>query len=309
MNVINFFKFIASKRPDEYGIDKAVGAMNGGFSVPADENSSIDPDTFVMNGLLTTKEPPIHNFPDIRSYKKYNNDNLEDFYYVFDMNDRLSTVYLSDIYGGNHSAIARLMKYKAGIENPSLKQKPESPNEIDDITEVTINDGEEQILAFCRNYLNDLSEKEYKWIKISLEDDYMDDEDFKDALDDDFDRVIYILNKITTSSWCPDKVSFLHDYLFDCFRSVAEYESNIKNLNFDLVCNGISEFCNIKDVTFNWPLVYIHLDVSVIFPGGLNDEPEFNYGRWDNTGAVDIAEKGLSYKYIIEYFKKYPIEK
>jgi|LauGreDrversion4_2_1035121.scaffolds.fasta_scaffold65783_5 hypothetical protein len=305
MEVKNFFKFITSKRPEYTMVD----AVTKGYSVPVNSGSTVDNETLSINGLFTTKNE-IRNFPNIKSYKSYSDSEVEDFYYVFDVSDTRSASYLADIFGcDDYSTMIRLIKLKSGIETLSLKKRPESPYEIDNIKEIEFRHGdniEELVLTLCKNYLSDLSDDDYEQIGSILtdSDDSLDVEDFKQSFSsgDLYNFLEYL--HILSEEWCPDKIGILHDYLFDCFCSVAEYESDIYNKRFNLECDENSDYCNIERVDFKWPFVYLHLYTD----GDMrSDEPEFR-NQYDNiTNAPSEAKEGLSYKYVAEYFEKYPI--
>lgn len=303
MEVVNFFKFITSKRPEYTMVD----AITKGYSVPANSGSTVDDETLSINGLFTTKHK-IPNFPDIKSYKSYIDSEVEDFYYVFDASDMRSASYLADIYGcEDYSTMVRLVKYKSGIEIPSLKRKPESPYDIDNITEVDFSYNENIegiILKLCQTYLRDLSEDDYEDIGQTLNDSdsSLDADEFKAAMDDNLDNFIEYLHTLS-QEWCPQKIQILHDYLFDCFRSVAEYQADEHNSRFSLECDDESEYCNIKYVTCEWPLVYLHLSTENIS----SEEPEFKDGYDKITNGQTEASEGLRSEYVAQYFEKYPI--
>lgn len=309
MNVMNFFKFIASKKP-EYNAEKVIDIITKGYSVPVNDESVADPETLKVDGLLTTNNS-IPNFPDVRSYKLYSNGVISDYYYTFNMTDRRSVSYLADVYGcDDYNTIVRMMKYKSGIEEPSLKQKPDNPYEIDDITEITSFYGshENVVLDFCKNYLNGrLDDEDKEEITRILED--ADDEDYESfeyAMETNlhsFLEYLHMLNK----DWCPHSIQVLHDYLFDCFRASAEYEADMDNLRFYIQCNDADEStdCNIEHVSYNWPFVSLHLSLNNTY----GSEPEFSDDYNDGIStAQTIAQGGLSVKYVEEYFKKYPID-
>jgi hypothetical protein len=309
MEVKNFFKFITSKRPEYTMVD----AVTKGYSVPADSGSTVDNETLSINGLFTTKKGH-PNYPKIKSYKSYSDSELEDFYYVFDVSDTRSASYLADIYGcDDYATMVRLIKFKSGIETLSLKQKPESPYDIDDITEIEFNYGDknidELISTLCKNYLSDLDDDDYEEIGRILtdSDDSLDVEDFKYSLSNgDLSNFFEYLHTLS-EEWCPHKISTLHDYLFDCFRAVAEYEADVYNKRFSLECDENSDYCNIERVDYKWPFVYLHLYTNIDEHDMRSDEPEFR-NQYDNiTNAQAEASEGLSYKYIAEYFEKYPI--
>lgn len=309
MNVANFFKFIASKKPNEYSINQAFGYMNDGYNIPADENSSINPDTFMMNGLFTTKEPTGYDFPNTLRYRKYYENQLEDFYFVFDMSNSQSASLLADLYGyEDMEALICSLKHKAGIEEPILRKEALNPNYMYDITDIVFKSDEDGVMTFCQNYLNDLDENDYEVINLKMNKHGYDDDDFKYDLENgnSYEFLNY-LNELIDESGLPHKVHNLHNYLFDCFQSVAEYVTNLYNSNKPHECRRQeSGNCNIEYLSFKWPLVYVHLNIE--------DKdiylPEYSSDSYDKVIDVKwLLQSGkLSDHYIEEYFEKYPIE-
>jgi hypothetical protein len=307
MNVANFFKFIASKKPNEYSINQAFGYMTDGYNIPADENSSIDPDKFIMNGLFTTKEPTEYEFPNTLGYKKYNENELEDFYFVFDMSNSQSASLLADLYGyKDMESLISTLKHKAGIEEPILRKEALNPNYMYDITDIVFKSDEDGVMTFCQNYLKDLDENDYEVINFLMNKHGYDDDDFKYDLENSNSyEFLNYLNELIDELDLPYKVYNLHNYLFQCFQSVAEYVINRHNSKKPHECGNINGDCNINHLSFKWPLVYVHLNITY------KDIHQPVYGSvYDKVIDVKwLLQSGkLSDYYIEQYFEKYPIE-
>ena len=305
MNVLSFFKFIADKRPEQYGMEETVKLLTGGYTTPVNDESTINTDTLAIDGVFTTNES-IPNYPNVKGYKVFNHSLLEDFYYVFDMTDRNSASYFASIYDCRDTdTMIRLVKHKAGLEKITLKRKPEASYLFDDFNDVGLNNGVEEILLdMCQRYLEDLDEEDLDDINGALQEEGYDVEDFKHSLLSNLTGLMEYLD-ILKKSWSPRKIDILHEYLVDCFGAVAEFQADNENKNFYLQCSESDYNCTIEHVSFKWPLVYVHL---IMDDENKNYEPEFRNDYDSLTDAETTLRSGLSNDIIKKYLELYPIE-
>jgi hypothetical protein len=303
MNVMNFFKFIATKKP-EYGGEEALSKITKGYVIPVNDNSVVDLENFTVNGLITKNSRVNDYFKGVKFYREYNNNELVRQYTTYDINDRGAMSYLADIFGCDDTNsfirhMEELSESGGKSTTPVLRQKPRYSN-FNNILDFDISyDAIELLQEFCTNYLGDLSDSECETIAEILGTEVGDFEGLADYnLSDFFDS----LHELDDDWRTPSDVNVLHDYLLNCFISVSQYQADINNRSFSFECQYPNDECNIEYFQMKGSTIYIHTDPEF---GG--DEPMYNTESEKFVSDEEEAKEGLRYEYLKEYFEKYPI--
>jgi hypothetical protein len=310
MNVIDFFKFIESKRP-KYNAGKSIANYKSNrFSTPLNSLSKIDPETFEMNGWFTNDILNARYEHSALYNRYYDNGKLIKYEVVVNLKSIYGEVFLESTYIDCEvgAVIRRFKMMGEGRTEPFLNENPK--REISNFHFLNFErDGGESrdfFVKFLINFFNEMDGSDIKWIEENVE------PGVREALDyEDIEWLCEIINQCYNSHgdrpWQTTRMQF---YLEKVFGSAAEYQIDEANNFFDGE-SGVRRG-NINDVNVKWPFAHINIRI--------NDVEEYERNRdetvepeWDSEVSFYnhdevIGVQGLKFNPIRKYIEMYPFK-